>query len=422
MRSEKRTLKSCAICWNTGKAIFQVSYTPLSNAAGVGDLDTMKWLLAQNVEAEEGIDHHYIILSDACEHGHLSIVKWLFTTIDYFLMDYVNFPSHAIGYGKCTHKIQRLFNDTHSAADSAARWGHLDILITLFNDTHSAADSAARWGHLDILKFFERIGKNSQGQCEERHTKRLCIRGRYPYFTTLAIDSAAGNGHLDVVKWLVRRGQRGTPAAMENAAANGHLEITKWLRWNRFKGGLATVFDRVAATCFHFSSCKHKDINSRSCCFHKGSKRLHHFMRRSSAKCSVDKMPSMFYKNQLEILCWLKSSCSEDCSAAAIDGAAATGNLTVLHWLQKNTRVSFTTKAMDSAAGIGRLDVVMWLHELPKIHCAKAAMDSAAAGGYLKVVQWLHANRTEGCTANAMNWAASNGHTVRAEIIAAPDK
>ncbi|EQC32335.1 hypothetical protein SDRG_10082 [Saprolegnia diclina VS20] len=99
-----------------------------------------------------------------------------------------------------------------------------------------------------------------------------------------------------------------------------------------------------------------------------------------------------------------------DCTAEAMDDAAANGHLDVVIFLHEKRAEGCTTEAMDNAAANGHLDVVIFLHEKRAEGCTTEAMDRAAANGHLEVVTFLHEKRSEGCTAEALVWAATNGH------------
>ncbi|KAI9905965.1 hypothetical protein PsorP6_014381 [Peronosclerospora sorghi] len=108
------------------------------------------------------------------------------------------------------------------AMDSAAEFGHLDILRWLNENrregcTTDAMDMAACNGHLEIVQW---LHENTREGC-----------------TTNAIDFAAHNGHLEVVKWLhFNREEGATHYAIDNAATHGHLDVIQWLFANRQEG------------------------------------------------------------------------------------------------------------------------------------------------------------------------------------------
>ncbi|POM61635.1 hypothetical protein PHPALM_29323 [Phytophthora palmivora] len=105
------------------------------------------------------------------------------------------------------------------AMDSAAEFGHLDVVQWLHTNRHEgcstdAMDMAACNGHLEIVQW---LHENRTEGC-----------------TSNAIDFAAQYGHLKVVQWLHYHCKaQATHYAMDNAATYGHLEVIQWLHAHR---------------------------------------------------------------------------------------------------------------------------------------------------------------------------------------------
>ncbi|OQR91496.1 hypothetical protein ACHHYP_04655 [Achlya hypogyna] len=121
---------------------------------------------------------------------------------------------------------------TVEAMNSAACWGHLDVIKFLTQHdsagcTTDAMDYASLWGRLEIVEYLH------------KHRSEGC--------TTRALDWAAGRNHFSVVQFLHENRAEGcTYRAMNIAAANGHLEMVRWLHENRSEGCTAEAIDRAA--------------------------------------------------------------------------------------------------------------------------------------------------------------------------------
>lgn len=266
-----------------------------------------------------------------------------------------------------------------SAIADAARNGQLDMIkwalanLSLEGDERypSAMDSAATWGHLNVVKY---LHENWSRQCSTDAMNYAAYGGHFEVVrwlhehrregcTTLAMDLAALAGHIEIVKWLHDHRSEGcTPRAMDAAAANGHLELVQWLHENRTEGCTTGAMDGAAAS------------------------------------------------NHLELLQWLHENRSEGCTTRAMDQAAANGHLTVVQWLHDHRSEGCTTRAIDEAASNGHLAVVEWLYKHQSQACTSRSMIGAASNGHLAVVKWLHWKGVQVSADDAVRNAAQFGH------------
>ncbi|TYZ69138.1 hypothetical protein PybrP1_002989 [[Pythium] brassicae (nom. inval.)] len=94
-----------------------------------------------------------------------------------------------------------------------------------------------------------------------------------------------------------------------------------------------------------------------------------------------------------------------------VSHAAANGHLAVVKLLLANQPGDVMPQGlMHSAVKGGHLDVVQYFHENAISECTARAVDEAAASGHLDVITYLHANELGGCTTAAVDGAAANGH------------
>lgn len=282
-------------------------------AVKIGDLETVKWAHAQCVDKDD-VDVGEAI-DEACDQGHLNILKWLLEQVDmetyvdlsrassrghFHIVEWVlsNLPGRWVGLDRVTNEC--------------ASGGRLDLARLLLyydpencNFSAETVDATAGNGHLEVLKW--RLSIKEAESC-----------------TTDAMDNAAGNGHLEVVNWLHENRTEGcTTRAINLASMNGHLEVVQWLHVNRQEGCSNRAVDGAASNGF------------------------------------------------LEVVKWLLENRSEGCSTSAMDGAAGNGHLHVVKWLHENRAEGCTGDAFRLAARNGHLPVILWLLEHKTGYCSK---------------------------------------------------
>lgn len=351
----------------------------LSDAAMVGDLDLVQWLLGGQATRSRP-DLQCIFQGAVQAASNADVVLWLLDRMNMLGLDFgpANAMFAAARNGRL-EMVQWLYKrygrdqTTDLFRDQADEFSSNDAELhplTVF-------DAAAESGSLDIIKFLHRI--NLPSRCKKRkhdgvspcnHSSLNC--------TPMAMDIAASRGHLRVVTWLHENRSEGcTTNAMDFAAANGHFQVVEWLHSNRTEGCTTTAMDKVVAKC-------HRRLNFKS-----------------------DK-----HERYRDILSFLNSNRREGCTSAAMNSAVVNGNLEMVKWLFANTNARPSPQVFDEAAGQGRLDILAWLHDNVAVKCSSSAMSNAAAHGHLEAAKWLHTNQPkirEASVTKALNSAAYQG-------------
>lgn len=169
--------------------------------------------------------HIYPIL-EACRHGYLSIVKFLYEHgTDITISENGPF-NNACYYGHLSVAKYLYNNITIERKDivmeGIVAFGDLDIIKWLHSLNYNCInyiDTACLYGHLEVVKFFVSIGGNPNIPS-------------YARLFRVGFRNACANGYLDIVKYLVSLGC--DPNGVENwplllASNSGHLEVVKYL-------------------------------------------------------------------------------------------------------------------------------------------------------------------------------------------------
>ncbi|KAL3662042.1 hypothetical protein V7S43_012849 [Phytophthora oleae] len=211
------------------------------------------------------------VARQAAEAGDISFLEW------FLVHNQPDFPSEAMfaaaGAGQLG-VVKYLYQEYYDNPNIVL-FREVEVILPRqvrednFFRPSTTMDVAARNGHLDVLQFLHEI---------ERHSVITSHPGQHPRCTSAAMDAAAARGHLDVVKWL-------------------HL--------HRTEGCTTKAMDLAASRRFHVPSCRGSPTDT----------------------CCLDKVPSGFYANQLEVVKWLQANRSEGCTDIAMDGAASNGDL-----------------------------------------------------------------------------------------------
>ncbi|KAF0682502.1 Aste57867_25376 [Aphanomyces stellatus] len=230
-------------------------WDPLSEAAGCGSIELVRYFLAQTPQT-----HNPTPLYNAAAQGHYA------TTIALLDLgfDASNLSLDAAASGGNLQLVQHLhdlggYDCTTSAMDSAAEGGHLDVVHWLHTHreegcTHMAFVYAVAYGHLDVLQFLHKeyldsidpsrmvdaarsAVKNGHG-----HVVRYLFEHKLCAWSPLIMDHIASFGQLELAQWLkqnqtklgIQMSSRGacTTAAIARASANGHLAMLDWLHHN----------------------------------------------------------------------------------------------------------------------------------------------------------------------------------------------
>ena len=137
-----------------------------------------------------------------------------------------------------------------------------------------AMDSAAEFGHLDVLQWLHATRREG------------C--------TTDAMDMAACNGHLAIVQWLHEHRREGcTSNAMDFAAQHGHLAVIKWLHYNRHEGATHYAIDNAATS-------GHLDV-------------IQWLHGHRDEGCSQSAVVNAIHAGHEDVAKWLATNCKRDC-------------------------------------------------------------------------------------------------------------
>lgn len=320
----------------------------VSQAANLGDLEMLEWVLALKKEPDKQID---LLLHCAVRRNRKLVLEWAITRFDVAMdqshMDVavsagqLELAQWIFDNGITTVSTQAIENAAQAKHFGTIAWA-LKKLIIPVNDVWPT--NAARYpcGNLDITQQLHDAGVK---------------------FTHEAMDTAASGGHLDTLIWLHEHRTEGcTTAAMDGAAANNHLDVVMWLHFNRREGCTTDAMDQ-AATCGH-----------------------------------------------LEVVRWLHENRQEGCTEQALSGAMDYGHLPVVKWLCEHRTEGCRMYAMDAAAESGHLDVIKFMYENDYASFTDEVMALAATGGDIEVIQWLHL-QGEQVTLRAIQEAVEEDHT-----------
>jgi len=220
----------------------------VNNAAESGHLQILQWAVENGCWC---VDDAWCC---AIKEGHLHVIKWM---VEY--SDSINFES--------TQNFKVDSNWTHYIAETAARYGQLDILI--WADTNFTTSSnevmhnnAIRCGHLNIVKWLRNSSKHRNipmdkmsqystaahhGQIEilEWFTEqdgtgwhidivKPAIYGCRPYNSKRDSKGKfhrSAIGQINVLEWLINKGYDLTKTNIcHESAAQGALNVLKWAR------------------------------------------------------------------------------------------------------------------------------------------------------------------------------------------------
>ncbi|CAH0485614.1 unnamed protein product [Peronospora farinosa] len=322
-------------------------------AARGGYLHVFEWMLERQDGLGPWVGDLKDVLAQAAAHGHLKLVKWLYSrgigNVNNDVFDQAATEGH-LSIVQWLNKHTKLTGHNQTLSDTA-RYGHLEVVQWLYTknffreQTPSAMASAAINGHLEILQWLH---------------QQVCCGG---VCITDVMDAAINGGHFNVVKWLFGNCNAGcSERAAETAASNGDLAMLQWLH--------------------------------------------QHFRE----KCHSNVMDYAAMGGQLDVLKWLHEQGYDGCTPLAMDTAAQDGRLDIVQWLHENRNEGCTTKAMSCAANQGHLHVVKWLHENRSEGCGDYVLDWSTCEENLEVVKWLVEHKPGMCRDDSMEKAAWRGH------------
>ena len=232
----------------------------------------------------------------------------------------------------------------HSAAEAAARGGHLEVLkwlkernMPLWPDAVMA--QAAGRGHLEVAKWLKEEGGSSIWNQPTLH--------------------AVQGGHLKVLKWLqeidklhLNPSERG---ACLYAAMHGHLEVLQWLRengfnWNGYNNNISDPH-----LCLMAAACG-------------GHINVMQWMKETGVPWEDESgsfgsypMTCAAWGGHLDAVKWLREKgCPWDGLAPAF--AASKGHSEVLKWLKENG-CPWNQTTCEYAAGGKHVELLRWARE-----------------------------------------------------------
>jgi hypothetical protein len=175
-------------------------YSLLERAAQVGDLETLKWSIAENTGATgtASIDFNWIaspVIIAAATGGHLHILEYLRTT------------NYILQYLELFYSI---------VAEVAARHGHVPLL-----EWASANATLHIWSYACFLAAI----KGSQFKVLvwlKTHFPDPLMKSPHPMLM------AAEVGNIEVFKWLRNNGMKWHPMTYEVAKNSFHVDIAEW--------------------------------------------------------------------------------------------------------------------------------------------------------------------------------------------------
>lgn len=196
-------------------------WKPIHLAAFNGQIETMKWLIAQGVDINETTRDFRINnegtgpIHCAALGGQIETMKWL--------------KRQGVGINTSTG-----YGGDGTPMEIAASRGHLEVMKWLKEqgvDPKGSGGStpmhkAATGGHLEVMKWLK-----EQGVDDPNATSGAALSPMY---------CAAWGGHVEVMKWLKEQGADPTVGAgsqgddgwrpIHGAAIKGHVEAMKWLK------------------------------------------------------------------------------------------------------------------------------------------------------------------------------------------------
>jgi len=180
-----------------------------------GDVDTIKWIHAQNCHKS------HLICERVAQAGRLDLLRL----------------ARSLG---CSWDSDTCVN--------AARHGHLHILQWACDNgcpgVFQARASAAKGGHLHVIEWLRDIGcpwsgTMLSGAARNGHLEviRWMFANGFPLHLYDGLCHAAEGGHLDVLQWLLANGSLWRGSVYKTALENGHLHVARWAHENGYSWG-----------------------------------------------------------------------------------------------------------------------------------------------------------------------------------------
>ncbi|KAF1779486.1 Ankyrin repeat-containing domain [Phytophthora cactorum] len=217
----------------------------------------------------------------------------------------------------------------------------------------------------------------------------------------LAMLAAAELGQL----WMVQQLYRRHPAALNGATAlaagqSGHLPLIQWV--NETKCHLMTMNFYAAVYKAFKTSASRGDLPT-----------VQWFVNNFSNVVFDISIPAE--EGQLEVTKWVLEQGRYRCRFDVADDVAERGDLEMMQFLVNHALVEGPSSAPDLAAEFGHLE--LWLYESCDEQCSPAAMAGAAKNCHVEVIKWLFNFCALKCPTYVMMNAVATGNFEMLEFL-----
>ncbi|EFA74936.1 hypothetical protein PPL_11970 [Heterostelium album PN500] len=382
--------KNINVLWNTTKSFISFGRVVYENAALVGRIDMIEYLIKQLPPKDKV---KLSLLENAIKGGHFDLVEYL-------LREHRN-PSR---------------ENEEELLDLAARLNRQDIIKLLISNGITSCTTAlmnyTAWhGNLELLKW---LGQNTTAVCSTR-----------------AMDNAASENHFECLQWLhFNRSEGCSNQAMDYAACKGHFEIVLWLYNNRKEGCSDQAISDVILHCGRLDIIDwlyQNQPNSYSntqllfqIAADLGNLDIIKYLYTKEKHCGIDALYSAAIKGHLNVFqCLFENDSSigksrGDSFKDILEAAASEGHLEIVKYIIQNcsNEMLMLDIAIFKAIKFNHLEVVKYLCEniTPNTLSKRNYIEIAASYENIQVLQWLHSNIAN-CgkiTATSFNGAIKN--------------
>ncbi len=339
-------------------------------AAGIGELNIMKWLkhigvqITSHTFRKAAINNQFIVCEwlqhnnchwqerDSCKvalNGHLGMLQWLHSNsheITFLLPNYAAKRGHLdiIKWSKTIDIIHSV-----SSYQYAAKNGHIHILEWLYEEDKDETPtnvciSAIKGGKLETLQWLWYRGHSmdlAHCKCAAKLGHLQILQFMYEegftYITNLS-RYAAKSGSIELIQWLRDQGADWDYLSCRNAARYGHLKLLQYLHNNGCKWNNDICFDVIAG--FNHRFFRYKFIKSKIC---------------------QDDI-----EQYLELLKWLKTRTISQYWTEKLVLEAIMSDITFVQWLHFNTELkisSWSHNVFQQIMDHGKLHVLQWVYD-----------------------------------------------------------
>ncbi|EFA79617.1 hypothetical protein PPL_07476 [Heterostelium album PN500] len=389
------------------------------NAAKIGRIDIIEWLLANRSEDRpEGNEMYF----GAIKGGHLHVVQYLLDidepTTD---PDHGTLFDHSIFYNQ--FEIAKLLHQhditesEETPIDYAAKNGNIELLTWLNENTtveasEEAMNNAALNNDLEVLKWLQQ--HRTEG-CSESIIQSVSSKGHIEAVQWLyenqsgvlqsqqSIDEAITYGYLELAKWLFeKRNQQPSEDAIDYAASIASsdmtsLEMIKWLHENHPNVGCTEQAMLYAIGNGHFGTMK--------------------WLRENRTEISSSKKLDLngFDMNNLdrEAIDWLSENFIIDWDLVLFNAVNNDNSEIVDIIINQNLSAIavIDSYSISELFRKGCRKMIRWYHNnnIPGVF-NEESMKNSIGGMQFPLVKWLYENRSDcQCTFNSFKSAVESG-------------